>query len=35
VDDVCTTGSTINEAAKVLLKSGAKSVKALVLAKGI
>lgn len=35
IDDVCTTGSTLNEAAKTLLKSGAKSVKALVLAKGI
>jgi len=35
IDDVFTTGSTINEAAKTLLKSGAKSVEALVLARGI
>ena len=35
IDDVCTTGSTLDEAAKILLKSGAKSVKALVFAKGI
>ena len=35
IDDVFTTGSTINECAKVLLKAGAKSTDALVLAKGI
>jgi len=35
IDDVFTTGSTINEAAKTLLKAGAESVEALVLARGI
>jgi ComF family protein len=35
VDDVFTTGSTVNEAAKALLKAGAESVDALVLARGI
>ncbi|NDC94858.1 ComF family protein [bacterium] len=33
IDDVITTGSTLSEAAKVLLQAGAKSVHALVLAK--
>ena len=35
IDDVFTTGSTIAECARPLLKAGAKSVKGLVLAKGI
>lgn len=34
IDDVTTTGSTINEAAKVLKKSGAKEVWGIVIAKG-
>ena len=34
IDDVCTTGSTINECAKVLKKAGAKSVRGFVLARG-
>lgn len=34
VDDIATTGATLNECAKVLKKSGAKSVWALVLAHG-
>ena len=35
IDDVLTTGSTLGECAKALLKAKAKSVEALVLAKGI
>jgi len=35
IDDVFTTGSTINECAKALLNAGAKSIEALVLARGI
>lgn len=35
IDDVFTTGSTMAECAKPLIKAGAKSVKGLVLAKGI
>lgn len=34
VDDIITTGATLNEAARTLKAAGAKSVKALVLAKG-
>jgi competence protein ComFC len=34
IDDVCTTGSTLNECAKVLKKAGAKSVRGFVLARG-
>jgi ComF family protein len=34
IDDVVTTGATLNEAARVLKEAGAKSVSALVLAKG-
>jgi competence protein ComFC len=34
VDDVCTTGSTLNECAKVLKLAGAKKVTALVMARG-
>jgi len=33
VDDVCTTGSTINECARVLLAAGAKEVRALTIAR--
>lgn len=33
-DDVCTTGSTLNECAKVLKKAGAEEIVALVLARG-
>ncbi len=32
VDDVCTTGSTVSECAKVLLRAGAKSVRVLAFA---
>lgn len=35
VDDVYTTGSTVNECAKVLLKAGAKSVTVLTLCRGL
>ncbi|MFA4931132.1 MAG: ComF family protein [Patescibacteria group bacterium] len=35
VDDVCTTGSTLNECAQVLKKAGAKGVSGLVLARGV
>jgi ComF family protein len=35
IDDVCTTGATLKECAKVLRQSGAASVKALVLARDI
>jgi ComF family protein len=34
VDDVCTTGATLNECARVLKSSGARAVAALVLARG-
>jgi len=34
VDDVCTTGATLNECARVLKQSGAKSVSAFVVARG-
>jgi len=34
IDDVATTGATLNECAKVLLAAGAKEVSALVLARG-
>lgn len=34
IDDVCTTGATLNECAKVLKTSGARSVTALVIARG-
>ncbi len=34
IDDVATTGATLNECAKVLLEAGAKEVSALVLARG-
>lgn len=34
IDDVCTTGATLNECARVLKDSGARSVSALVLARG-
>lgn len=34
IDDIVTTGATLNEAARTLKAAGAKSVKALVLAKG-
>lgn len=34
IDDICTTGSTINECARVLKESGAKEVNGLVLAHG-
>lgn len=34
IDDICTTGTTLNESAKVLLSAGAKSVSALVVARG-
>lgn len=34
IDDVCTTGATLNECARVLLETGAKSVEGLVLAHG-
>lgn len=34
IDDVCTTGATLNECAKVLKASGAKKVSALVIARG-
>lgn len=34
IDDVCTTGATVNECARVLKDSGARSVSALVLARG-
>lgn len=34
IDDIITTGATLNEAARTLKAAGAKSVKALVLAKG-
>jgi ComF family protein len=35
IDDVLTTGSTISECARALRKAGAKSISALVLAKGM
>ncbi len=35
IDDVCTTGATLKECARVLKKAGAASVKALVLARDI
>lgn len=35
IDDVCTTGSTLEECAKILKKAGAKHVNALVLARNI
>ncbi len=34
IDDVCTTGATLNECARVLLAAGAKSVEGLVVAHG-
>jgi len=34
VDDICTTGSTLNECAKVLKKAGAEKITAVVLARG-
>ncbi|MEK9157643.1 MAG: phosphoribosyltransferase family protein [Patescibacteria group bacterium] len=34
IDDVCTTGATLNECAKVLKSAGAKSVTALAIARG-
>ena len=34
VDDVCTTGATLNECAKILKNNGARNVAALVLARG-
>lgn len=34
IDDICTTGATLNEAARVLKENGAQSVSALVLARG-
>ena len=34
IDDVVTTGATLNEAARVLKEAGAKTIYALVLAKG-
>jgi predicted amidophosphoribosyltransferase len=34
IDDVVTTGATLNEAAKILLSAGAEKIYALVLAKG-
>jgi predicted amidophosphoribosyltransferase len=35
VDDVLTTGSTLNECARILLESGAGRIRALTLARGI
>jgi ComF family protein len=34
IDDICTTGSTLNECAKALKKAGVKNVSAIVVAKG-